>query len=331
MRKLASIREISTLLPIVGADLIETAVVDGWTVVVKKGDYEVGEWVVFLEIDSWVPNSLAPFLSKGEPRVFNDIPGERLRTVKLRGQLSQGLVLPTSVVPFTGFALQDDVTDALGVVKWEPPVSPQMQGVQRRTMPTRIRKTDEERVQNIWNIVDLSERFEITIKLDGSSMTVYKLDGEVGVCSRNIDLKLEQEGNTFVDTAKKLGLLDIVAKLPKDYAIQGELMGPGIQGNREKLNDFDFYCFNIWDCEAMRYLPFYERHAILEEHGIKSVPVLHQETTLHSLGIETLADTLAYAEGPSLNAPLREGLVFKSACGEFSFKAISNKYLLKND
>ena len=100
MRKMATIRKIDSIRPIPGADAIECAIVGGWTCVVKKGEYTVGDLAVYLEIDSWVPTELAPFLSKGkEPRVFDGIKGERLRTVKLRGQLSQGLLLSLGVLP----------------------------------------------------------------------------------------------------------------------------------------------------------------------------------------------------------------------------------------
>ena len=90
IRKLASIAEITYIKPIEGADAIECAIVNGgWPVVVKKGEYQVGDVAIYLEIDSWVPHKLAPFLSKGqEPREYNGVKGERLRTVKLRGPLS---------------------------------------------------------------------------------------------------------------------------------------------------------------------------------------------------------------------------------------------------
>ena len=119
MRKLATVRKIDNILPIAGADAIECAVVGGWKVVVKKGEYQVGDLGIYCEIDSWIPHALAPFLSKGkEPRVFEGIPGERLRTVKLRGQISQGLLLPAlGQTPITGEG--DDLTEFLGIVKWE--------------------------------------------------------------------------------------------------------------------------------------------------------------------------------------------------------------------
>jgi RNA ligase (TIGR02306 family) len=94
-RKMASIRVIDSIKPIEGADAIECAMIGGWSVVIKKGEFKVGQLAVYCEIDSWIPTELAPFLSKGkEPREFEGIKGERLKTVKLRGQLSQGLLLP---------------------------------------------------------------------------------------------------------------------------------------------------------------------------------------------------------------------------------------------
>jgi len=153
MRKLASIRRIDNILPIEGADAIECAVVGGWKVVVKKAEFIVGDLAVYFEIDSWIPTELAPFLSKGKsPREFQGIHGERLRTVKLRGQLSQGLLLPLESTCanidselFEGL----DVSFPLNIVKWEMPVPAQLAGQVKGNFPTVIPKTDQERVQNL--------------------------------------------------------------------------------------------------------------------------------------------------------------------------------------
>ena len=197
MRKMATIRKIDALLPIVGADAIECAVVGGWTCVVKKGEFTVGDLAVYLEIDSWVPTELAPFLSKGkEPREFEGIKGERLRTVKLRGQLSQGLLLPleptcTSIESELIEGL--DVSLPLNIVKWERPMNAQLAGMAKGNFPSLIPKTDQERCQNL--VTEIAQaitdrlQFEVTEKLEGSSMTVYLIDGVFGVCSRNLDLK----------------------------------------------------------------------------------------------------------------------------------------------
>jgi len=180
MRKLATIRKIDALNPIEGADAIECATIGGWKVVVKKGEYQVGEAAVYCEIDSWIPHTLAPFLSKGkEPREFEGVKGERLKTIKLRGQLSQGLLMPLAEVT-KSFAEADfehvgdcegmDVTDVLGVVKWEKPINAQLAGVCRGNFPSLIPKTDQERAQSLKKEITGANGmvFEVTEKLEGS-------------------------------------------------------------------------------------------------------------------------------------------------------------------
>ncbi len=139
-RKLATIRVISQLKPIKDADLIEVAVIDGWEVVIKKGEFNVGDLCVYFEIDSWIPHELAPFLSKGkEPREYKSVKGERLKTIKLKGQISQGLVLPVEIDKgqFTGkvhvvkdepVELGTDVTELLNILKWEREIPAQLAG-----------------------------------------------------------------------------------------------------------------------------------------------------------------------------------------------------------
>jgi RNA ligase (TIGR02306 family) len=345
MRKLASLRTISDIRPIEGADAIECAVVDGWTVVVKKGEFKPGDFVVFFEIDSWIPTTIAPFLTpRGQkPHVYNGIEGERLRTVKLRGQLSQGLVMPITAFPEVVEYMKEvgpecsnplDLTEILKIQKWEPPIPAQLSGQVKGAFPSRIRKTDQERIQNLLGVVfdggeNENAEYEVTIKLDGSSMTVYYLDGEVGVCSRNLNLKLDQEGNTFVDTSKKIGILEKLASLGRNIAIQGELMGEGIQGNRETLKGHHFFVFDIWDIDNAKYLSPDERYEFCEKFGLLHVPVIHSKITFKDLGLTNLEEMLKFADGPSMKNPIREGVVFKRVDGKFSFKVISNLFLLK--
>lgn len=331
MRKLASIRKIASIRPIPGADAIECATVDGWEVVVKKGEFKEDEMVVYLEIDSWVPHELAPFLSKGkEPREYNGIKGERLKTVRLRGQLSQGLLLPLDVLPHSlGFAFSamegEDVTEWLCIQKWELPVPAQLAGLAKGSFPSFIPKTDQERIQNCKHVLeDREERYEITIKLDGSSFTAYHRDGETGVCSRNLELK-PSDDNAFWKVARKYGVLELLSQ-KGNYAIQGELMGPGIQGNQEKLENLDLFVYDIWDIDAQSYLTAPDRKDFLSGTGLKSVPLLDFNVPVPA----DLQEVLAMAEGPSLNPDAnREGLVFKSLRNpSLSFKAISNSWLL---
>lgn len=342
MRKLASIAEITYIKPIEGADAIECAIVNGgWPVVVKKGEYQVGDVAIYLEIDSWVPHELAPFLSKGqEPREYNGVKGERLRTVKLRGQISQGLLLPIDLTFFRDPGT--DVTETLGVQKWEPPIPAQLQGVMKGNFPHFIPKTDQERCQNLRKEIfeeHKDEIYEVTTKLDGSSMTVYVKGGEIGVCSRNTDL-IETEGNSFWKAAQEQNIVEALARISEDkgeeYAIQGELIGEGIQGNPEKLKGQRFYLFDIFSITEGRYLLANERYSVLDSMNnlygadVEHVPIIDGHLRV-AQAYDTIDELLEYAEGTSLNPQTkREGLVFKSWESDFTFKAIANSYLLKH-
>jgi RNA ligase (TIGR02306 family) len=335
MRKLATIRKIDALLPIEGADAIECAVIGGWKVVVKKNEYNAGDLAVYLEIDSWVPTELASFLSKGkEPREFEGIKGERLRTVKLRGQLSQGLLLPLEPtcaniesLLFEGL----DVSEPLGIIKWERPMNAQLAGMAKGNFPSLIPKTDQERVQNLVNELatacDSGLQFELTEKLEGSSMTCYLIDGEFGVCSRNLDLK-ETEGNSFWEAARRFDVEDKMRISGfNNFAIQGELIGPGIQGNIYKLSRTEFRVFDMYDIKAGAYLTPHVRLFSIKVMNLLHVPVIAAKK---DLGVGSVEEILQWAEGASkLNDKQeREGIVFKEVNGGMTFKTISNKYLM---
>ena len=342
MRKLATIRKIDALRPIPDADAIECAVVGGWTAVVKKGEFKAGDLAVYCEIDSWIPHALAPFLSKGkEPRVFDGIAGERLRTMKLRGQLSQGLLLPFAIMkPFFDdilFTEGVDVSELLGIVKYEAPIPAQLAGEVKGMFPGWIQKTDQERIQNLKEELDywLREQhvWEVTEKLDGSSMTVFLRDGEFGVCSRNLELK-PSESNSLWKVAIRNELELKLRRADRNLALQGELIGEGIQGNPYKQKGQEFFLFDIYDIDTSKYLTPAERKAFIEEHDIKHVPVLAFGAELgDTLGINSIDEILRFAEGKSVMGMIgceREGVVFKSKAMQCSFKAISNKCLLKS-
>ena len=379
-RKLASIRKIVDIQPIPDADAIEVATVDGWKVVVKRGEFSVGDLAVYLEIDSWVPTELAPFLSKGSaPREYNGVKGERLRTIRLRKQVSQGLLLPKTVldgfgthyvnadgdVPESWINLSGnkvelvegyDLTDFLNIQKWEAPIPAQLAGKAKGTFPTGlIPKTDQERIQNcfgsiqkrdglfltekFWNeeLQEVQERdvvlpddfqkptYEVTLKLDGSSMTIFRWEDVLRVCSRNLELTIDEENsdNSFVKMSLEIGDL-----IPEGFAFQGELVGEGIQNNREGFKGHKFFVFDIFDIQKHEYLNPVDRRKLCETVGLEHVPVLGTDWNAP----ESVAAGLEMAEGPSINHKVREGLVWK--CNEdqsFSFKTISNKFLLKNE
>lgn len=343
-RKLATIRAISQLKPIKDADLIEVAVIDGWEVVIKKGEFNVGDLCVYFEIDSWIPSELAPFLSKGKPpREYKGVKGERLKTIKLKGQISQGLMLPMGILPgeFVGSLDNNDVTELLNILKWERDIPAQLAGKMAGNFPSFIPKTDQERIQNYQrNLEKLgTTTWEITEKLDGSSMTVFrtkdnaKMDGgyRLGVCSRNWELKTDDYDNAFVKTAWDKGLFEKLAMHNLQIALQGELIGPGIQGNSYNLTEPDFYCFDIWDIQTQQYYSTEQRLSLCKSLNINHAPVF---APYHTSEDTQVSELLAVAEGPSQLNPKteREGLVFKNINDPSkSFKAISNKWLLKND
>ncbi len=352
-RKLATIRQISEVRRIPDADKICAYVVDGWTVVDSIGKYSVNDLVVFCEIDSWIPSTVAPFLTKpGKfPKEYNGVEGERLRTVKLRGQISQGLLLPIDCTTISdtisggegnviSVSEGDDVTEFLGIQKWERPLPTQLQGQAKGNFPSFIRKTDQERCQNLQKniFVDWKDlEWEISLKLDGSSLTGYYNNGETGICSRNLELmdNDENSGNSFIQTFNSSGLKDAIKSIGRNVAVQGEMMGEKIQGNRENLTGTILFIFDVFDIDNQQYMTPQDRLEfinLLFKNGYTGdiAPILNSKTTLHNIGISNITDLLSFADGESINNPVREGVVFKCVTnGDTSFKAISNKFLLK--
>src|ERR1700753_4271510 len=156
-RKLASIQEVLSVEDIPGADNIQVATVKGWKLVVKRDEFKAGDRAIYCEIDSFLPiKDEFEFLRKSSYKKMGDLEGFRLKTIKLRGQVSQGLLLPVvalkdKVYPDQYRALQigDDVTEPLGIFKYEPPIPAELSGVMKGSFPNFIPKTDEERVQNL--------------------------------------------------------------------------------------------------------------------------------------------------------------------------------------
>lgn len=334
MRKMATIRKIDSIQPIDGADLIHAVKIGGWTVVAQKSmGYEVGDLVVYCEIDSFIPTEIAPFLTQAGhfPKEYNGIKGERLRTKKLKGVISQGLLLPLYTLDGSTYELIEwsDVSSNLGIVKWEPPAEFQSADT-KGLFPSFIPKTDQERIQNLssefqeWK--DQNAAWEVTEKLDGSSMTVFYFNGEVGVCSRNLELK-EDENNTFWKAAKSSGTTAVLKSKGLNVAIQGELVGPGIQGNKYGMREHTFFVYDIFNIDEQRYFLPDERQSFCKGTFLNHVPVL--DSVL--LKDKTIDEILKNAEGKSVVGigPEREGLVFKNLATDESFKAISNKWLCK--
>jgi len=339
---MATIRKIDGVRPIENADAIECVRVGGWDVVSKKGEFKEGDDCLYFEIDSFLPESDHRFQFLMNNKIsWQGHHGARLKTIRLRGQVSQGLALPIASFPeaaqqFNGLHQDQDFAELLDVHKWEPIIPAQLAGKIRGNFPEFLRKTDQERCQNIGSDIfaNLDRQYEVTVKLEGSSMTMYHNRGDVGVCSRNLSLKIDDVGNAFVKLFNESGMRGWMENHCEDnIAIQGEMMGPGVQGNIESLSAISFYAFNIFLIDEYRYMlpheaaEYFERNGLLEK--INHVPVIGLDDTLENLGIDTMDKLIAYADGKSINAKYREGLVFKDMKSEFSFKVISNKYLIR--
>ena len=333
-RKLASVKRITEIRPIENADMIELASVGGWNVVVAKDvGHKVGDLVIYCEIDSFLPiREEFEFLRKSSYKKMGDQEGFRLKTIKLRGQISQGLILPIHTLLFGDTYYEGkDVTNILGIVKYEPPIPAELAGKVKGLFPSFIPKTDEERIQNLseeyqeWKNSD--KTFYVTEKLDGSSATFYFKDGEFGVCSRNLEL-LETEGNTFWKVARQLNLEEKLSTLSINICLQGELIGEGIQGNPYKIKGQTVRFFNAFNIDKQKKLTINEFLILMEDLELSPVPFTFDFTLP-----ESVDEMLKFAEGKSqLNSNTeREGLVIRSYDMTISFKAISNKFLLKNE
>lgn len=235
--KLASIETIREIRPHKNADRLELASVLGWQAIVKKGEFQAGDKVVFVVIDTILPSApWSDFLKDGDKPI-------RLRTVKLRGEYSQGLVLPLSVLPenVQGWQVGADVGGELGIKKYEKEIPSQLSGEIKCAFPEYIvSKTDEDNGLSNPELVEevLRHPIIVTQKLDGSSMTVIVKNGEIEhVCSRRLSLK-ESDTNAFWRAARKLSI-----PVWFDGVIQGELMGPGIQGNQLELSEPEIFVY----------------------------------------------------------------------------------------
>ena len=346
MRKLASIQIVNTIEPIPNADAIEKVRVLGWWVVAKKGEHQPGDKLVYCEIDSLLPERPEfEFLraSSFKPATDDIAAGFRIKTVRLRGQVSQGICFPLSLLPAgTPDDEGTDVTDILGVRKWEPPVPVGMGGKVKGGFPGFLPKTDETRVQLLEAVLERNrgKTFAVTEKLDGTSFSAFVREGAFGICSRNLWMDETDEGNLHARVARALKLDEKLRaareRLGFDIALQAEVIGPGIQKNKYALKEVSLRFFNAFDISAHRYLDHADALALLAEMGLESVPQLGTLVLNH-----TVDELVAFSEGTSVLNPnvQREGVVLRplveeydaELAGRLSFKAIYPKFLLKYD
>ncbi|MHA1677865.1 MAG: RNA ligase family protein [Promethearchaeota archaeon] len=368
-RKLATIEKILEIHPIKDADAIERAVIRGWNVVIRKNEFKEGDLVVYCEIDSIMPER--------EEFEFLRPKGFRIRSCKFRGQISQGIAFPLEIlksvgtiepmifkpklVPmllmhnkkgFTKIVEGEDVTDILGVEKYDPPMPACLGGIAKGRFPSHSIKTDEERIQN------LTENFQAyhdnytwiaTEKLDGSSGTFFIYDNEFGIASRNLNLKenSDNEKNSFWKFAREN---DVEGKMRSYMAdanldaltLQGEIIGEGIQKNKYRIKGQTVKFFRLFIPIDYIFPPYLSSLETIKDMGLETVPIIETDITLP----DTIEELLEYANGRSaLRETAREGIVFvadqviggtdarplKDYQGRLSFKVISNKFILKYD
>ena len=357
MRRLATIRKINDIRPIEGADRIEVCTVDGWEVVCKKDEFKLGDLVVYIEIDSIVPDK--PEFEFLRDRKF------RVRTIRLRKQISQGLILSTNILPQNKkYCENDNVTDIIGVIKYDP------EGDKERTLltqkadnnknpiikflmrfkwfrkryikprkggfPSWIVKTDEERIQNKTAMFEIEKangtEFTVTEKIDGQSVTYFlEKNGRkfnFGVCSRNILLK-NPDNSSYWTIAKNLQIENVLRQLIGNndrIVLQGEILGDGIQGNKYKVSGYDFNAFNLiyQDHKASTQ----EVAETLKPFGIKTVSIVDENFKLK----DTIQEMVEYAKEDSvLLKRKREGVVIRANNKDLSFKVINPEFLLQEE
>lgn len=345
-RKLATIQTISNLEPIQNADRIEVASILGWKCVVKKGDFKVGDSVVYFEIDSFLPvKPEFEFLRENCYRKFEDgREGFRIKTRRMRGQFSQGLVMPLSILPQGKYEVGQDVTELIGVYKYEPPMPKCLMGLAKGKFPGFIPKTDETRVQLLQEVISRHAGLDcyITEKIDGSSVTYFIRDGVFGVASRNLEL---QEGlNAYWKWAKENSVEEKLRSLECNIAIQGEIHGVGINGNPLQLPNIDVRFFNAFYIDTCQYLSFRNFLELITQLGFKTVPILETKFKL----VNSIDELVKIAVGKSVITPKawREGIVIRPLNevmdigmslagfgnnGRLSFKVINPEYLLMSD
>jgi hypothetical protein len=361
MRKLASIQKIVSLKPISGADKIELAQVLGWEVIVKKGEFEVGDLAIYIEIDSLLPesNPIFEFMRKKQFKV---------KTMKMRGAISQGIIFPWKLLINTGHQIIEgmDVTEILGIKNFTDEI--EVKDPDTKTMrpwlsllysyrvtrplaklisktifkpkkynwPEFVPKTDEERIQNKpWFTETLKDNdFYVTEKLDGQSATYFCTKESFfrkrfGVCSRNNNLP--KKSCNWWNYAIKSNLEKKMKKLNFDLYIQGELCGPGIQGNKYKLSELTFFLFNAYNLTTKEFMPI---GIVAEFLDIKTVPILGIYDS-NKGKIASVQGLVEFSKGNSainLQTP-REGIILRLFDKETkqSAKVINPDFLLKHD
>lgn len=381
-RALAYPVEVEEIKPIPNYDRVEHARVGGWWIIVKKGQFKVGDKALYIEADSLVP-------SNDERFAFLEKRHYKVKTMKMCKVYSAGLLLPISEFPeIADKKIHEDVTKLLGIkyyvaednarkAKTNPnekynrmcarnpklAKKPWFKWFMKRMWgrkllfaffgrkkdnpkqwPVWIKKTDEDRIENVMFMLDDKEPYVVTEKIDGTSLTVF-LDltnrkPDFGVCSRNVrQMDIEEENfhtniagtNVYWEAAIKYSMREALEDIAKRYGykrvvIQGEVYGNSVQGNPLKIDDRRFAAFNLV-VDGVR-LGSLVAKDILAQYDIPFVPIIDDNYTLPDQ--DELEEFKQSADGKSVinKKCLREGFVYRSMDGQKSFKNVSRKFLI---
>ena len=321
--KLATIERIDNITNIEGADKIVLATVLGWQVIVKKDEYKNGDLCVYIPIDTQVDPTHDAFKFLANPIKPTEF--VRIKTMKMRGEYSQGLIIPLSTLPSDTYIENQDVSNILPVYKYEKENIILADGTttHNEKFPTDIiSKTDEDNLKTAKNalkeFVDIKSY--ITLKMDGSSMTIIKQNGKCTVCSRNLIL---DEGAVMYQYVNREKILE---RIPDNVAIQGEFCGPKVNKNQMGLKDYKFYVFNIKNLTINQYIGYEDIKIFCTDYKLDMVPLIqfitiNDETTIQDL--QDIANIVVYTHPNNKTVPA-EGIVIRP------MKPIYSQYLQKN-
>lgn len=346
MRHLVSVQRIKEILPIEGADRIEMARVLGWQCVVKKGEFKPGDLCFYAEIDTFFP--ILPELEflRASSYKKTEYQGEglRIKTQKLRGCISQGLILDLNIRESIGtkYAEWPDLTDGVDVTKcfgakeYFVPETTGALGTAKSGLPNFVYHTDETRIQSAPDVLNelMGKPYYITTKIDGTSVSFFVKDGKFGITGHNTTFT-NLDDSFYYKFAESHGIVQAMLNFGKNIVVQGEFAGPSIQSNRLKLPDFQWFVFNIKFIDENRFANFDELVKISKSLGLTMVPIDEEGESFNY----TEDELLAKADGQYSSGTKREGIVIrpktetwsKTLNGRLSFKVINNKYLLKNN
>ena len=326
--KLASIQIITDIRPIQGADRIEAATVLGYQTVIKKGEFRPGDLCVWHEPDT--------VTAERPDYEFLRKQGFRLKVSRFKGQVSQGLALPLTVLPPGDHAAGDDVTALTGIRKYEKPLSPNLVGVAKGGFPSWMPRTDEPNLRSFPEALGefTGRNCVITQKVDGTSATYYLRGGEFGVCTRNLEL-LDDPASMFCRLARDYRLQEALASLGGDFALQGEVHGEGIQGNHLAVKGKSLAVFNLFNIETHAYAGHTGLAGFCKVNGLLMVrEVWRGEFRFILPELVELANKQDYAPGLPAEGivirPMEEARSLILESGRLSAKVISERYALKH-